>query len=52
MQYWVQQLSTVQRAHICTDLTVVCCLDLAFLWLYLVLQFICVRFSFLWSPYV
>ena len=28
-------------------LTVVCWLDLAFLWLYCVLQFICVRFSFL-----
>jgi len=26
---------------------VVCWLDLAFLWLYCVLQFICVRFSFL-----
>ena len=28
-------------------LTVVCKLDLAFLWLYCVLQLICVRFSFL-----
>ena len=49
VQYCVQQLCTVQctHAHIWTDLTVVCWLDLAFLWLYCVLQFICVRFSFL-----
>ena len=32
-------------AHTWTDLTVVCWLDLALLWLYCVLQFICVRFS-------
>jgi len=42
----VQQLCTVQCTHIWTDLTVVCWLNLAFLWLYYVLQFICVRFSF------
>jgi len=36
----------MQCTHIWTDLTVVCWLDLAFLWLYCVLQFICVRFSF------
>jgi len=43
VQYCVQQLCTVQCTHIWTDLTVVCWLDLAFLWLYCVLQFICVR---------
>jgi len=45
VQYCVQQLCTVQRTHIWTDLTVVCWLDLAFLWLYCVLEFTCVRFS-------
>ena len=45
--YCVQQLCTVQCTHIWTDLTVVCWLDLAFLWLYCMLQFVCVRFSFL-----
>jgi len=34
-------------AHTWTDLLVVCWLDLAFLWLYCVLQFTCVRLSFL-----
>jgi len=48
VQYCVQQLCTVQCTHIWTDLAVVCWLDLTFLWLYCVLQFICVRFSFLW----
>ena len=40
--------------HTCiwTDLTVVCWLDLAFLWLCCVLQFICVRFIFLAFFYV
>jgi len=47
----VQHLCTVQCAHIRTDLTVVCLLDLAFLWLYCVLQLICVRFSF-WDYFV
>jgi len=47
VQYCVQQLCTVQCTHIGKDLTVVCWLDLAFLWLYCVLQFMCVRFSFL-----
>ena len=43
----VQQLCTaVQCTHIWTDLRVVCWLDLAFLWLYCVLQFNCVRLSF------
>jgi len=42
----VQQLCRVQCTHIRTDLTVVCWLDLAFLWLHCVLQFICVRFGF------
>jgi len=46
VQYYVQQLCTVQCTHIQTDLTVICWLDLAVLWLYCVLQFICVRFSF------
>jgi len=44
VQYCVQQLCTVQCTHIWT---VVCWLDLAFLWLYCVLHFICVRLSFL-----
>ena len=39
-------------AHISIDLTVICWLDLASLWLYCVLQFVCVWFSFLWSPYI
>jgi len=47
VQYCVQQLCIMQCTHIWTDLTVVCWLDLAFLWLYCVLHFICVRFSFL-----
>jgi len=47
VQYCVQQLSTVQCTHIGTDLMVVCWLHLAFLWLYCVLQFICVRLSLL-----
>jgi len=34
-------------AYTWTDLLVFCWLDLAFLWLYCVLQFTCVRFSFL-----
>jgi len=38
VQYCVQQLCTVQCTHIGTDLTVVCWLDLAFLWLFCVLQ--------------
>jgi len=38
---------TVQCTHIWTDLMVVCWLDLAFLWLYCVLQSISVRLSFL-----
>jgi len=46
-QYCVQQLCTVQCAHILTNLPVVCWLDLAFLWLYCVLQFVRLRFSFL-----
>jgi len=45
-KYYVQQLCTVQCTRVQTDLTVVCSVDLAFLWLYCVLQFICVRFSF------
>jgi len=52
MQYCVQQLCTVQCTHILTDLTVVCWLDLGFLWLYCMLQFIYVRFSFLGLFYV
>jgi len=47
VQYCVQQLCIVQCTYIWRDLTVVCWLDLAFLWLYCVLHFICVRFSFL-----
>jgi len=47
VQYCVQQLCTVQCTHIWTNITVVCWLDLAFLWLYCVLRFIYVRFSFL-----
>ena len=43
VQYCVQQLCTVPSIH----LSVVCWLDLAFLWLYCVLQFICIRCSFL-----
>jgi len=35
------------NVHAWTDLTVVCWLDLAFLWLYCLLQFVRVRFSFL-----
>jgi len=38
VQYCVQQLCTVQCTHIWTDLTVVCWLDLACVWLYCVLQ--------------
>jgi len=41
----LQQLCTVQCTCIWTDLTVVCWLDVAFLWLYSVLQFVYVRFS-------
>jgi len=52
VQYYVQQLCTVQCTHIWTELTVACWLDLAFLWLYYVLQFICVRFSFLGDYFV
>ena len=47
VQYCVQQLCTVQCTYIRTALTVVCWLDLAFLCLYCVLRFICVRFSLL-----
>jgi len=47
VQYCVQQLCTVQCTYIRTALTVVCWLDLAFVWLYCVLRFICVRFSLL-----
>jgi len=47
VQYFVQQLCTVQCTHIWIDLTVVCWLDTAFQWLYSVLQFVCVRFRFL-----
>jgi len=47
VQYFVQQLCTVQCTHIWTDLTVICWLDLAFMWLYCALQLICVRCSFL-----
>jgi len=47
VQYCVQQLCAMQCIHIWTDLTVVCWLDLAFLWLCYVPQCICVRFSFL-----
>jgi len=43
VQYSMQQLCTVQCTHIWTDLTVVSWLDLAFLWLYCGLQFICVK---------
>jgi len=43
----VCKLRTVQNTHIWTGLTVVCWLVLAFLWLYRVLQFICVSFCFL-----
>ena len=46
-QYCVQQLCTVQCAHILTNLPVVCWLDLAFLWLYCVSQFVCLRFNVL-----
>jgi len=49
VQYCVEQLCTVQCTHIRTDLTVVCWLDLALLWLHYALQFICVGFSFLGS---
>ena len=52
VQYCVQQLCAVQCTHIRTDLTVVCWLDLAFLWLYCVLLFICVRCSCLGLFYV
>ena len=52
VQYSVQQLCTVQCTHKLTDLTVVCWLDFAFLWLYCVLQFICVRFSFFGDYFV
>jgi len=38
------------HTHMSRPLTVVCWLDLAFLWLYCVSKFICVRFSFL--PYL
>ena len=41
VQYCVQQVCTVQCTHIRTDLTVVCWLDLAFLWLYCALQLMC-----------
>jgi len=47
VQYYVQQLCTVQCTHTWTDLMVICWLDLTFLWLYFVLHFICVRLSFL-----
>ena len=53
MQYCMQQLCTVQCTHIITDLSLVSWLDLAFLWLYCVSQFLCVKFSFLgllWPP--
>jgi len=43
VQYCAQQLCTVPSTH----LSVVCWLGLAFLWLYCVLQFICIRCSFL-----
>jgi len=43
VQYCAQLLCTVPSIH----LSVVCWLDLAFLWLYCVLQFICIRCSFL-----
>jgi len=46
VQNCVQQLCIVQCTHIWTDVTVVDWLDLAFLWLYCVLWFVCVRFSF------
>ena len=46
VQYCVQQLCIVQCTRIWTDVTVVCWLALAFLWLYCVLQFVLVRFSF------
>jgi len=49
VQYCVQQLCTVQYTHIWTDLTVVCWLDYYCVWLYCWLQFICARFSLLWS---
>jgi len=39
--------SVLCNAHIWTDLTVVCWLDLAFPWFYCMLQFICVRFRLL-----
>ena len=46
VQYCVQQFCTVQCTNIWTDLTVVCWLNLALMWLYCVLQITCVRFSF------
>jgi len=49
VQYCVEQLCTVQCTYIRTDLTVVCWLDLALLWLDYALQVICVGFSFLGS---
>ena len=52
VQYRVQQLCTVHCTYLRTDLTVVCWLDLAFLWFYRVLQLISVRFSFLGLFYV
>jgi len=45
VHYYVQQFCTLQCTHIWTDLTVVCWLDLALLWLYCVLQFICKIFG-------
>jgi len=47
VQYNVQHLCTVQCTHYWTGLTIVCWLFLAFLWLYCVLEFVSVRFSFL-----
>ena len=52
VQYCVQHLCTVQCTQTWTDVTVVCWLDVAFLLLYYVLQFTCVRFSFLGLPCV
>ena len=51
MQHCVQQLCTVQCTHMNRPSSCLW-LDLAFLWLYYVLQFICVRFRFLGLFYV